>query len=271
MTGAAQKTPFDEDPLVENSRRSRRMKGENPSILDGVPESAALKKLLTGGRGGRSCSADEVPWQLPSATPGPKITPEQSTTAEKDKEQQEERLRLIDLNELENAINSMSCSCKSHEDIDSFSQYCIDNNSNLSAEKMQSLKQGWLDSNKQKKENNNIALLDNSLGFATSVTVWCRNCNSTKEMKAKQAKKYAGKNYNGTFTKKHNCAWYETNIKLVLATIASGIGPTDMERFLTFLGLPIPMSFAAETFSKIENLLGDSLIRVAKESMKESL
>ena len=49
------------------------------------------------------------------------------------------------------------------------------------------------------------------------------------------------------------------------------MGPTDMERFLTFLGLPIPTSFAAETFSKIENLIGDSLLKVARESMKEGL
>ena len=210
------------------------MKGEDPSILDGVPECAALKKLQMGGMGGR-CQVDEVSWQLPNAMPGPKITPKQSTsTAAKSEEQEEERFRLVDLNELEVAINSVSCSCKCNEDIDSFSKYCIDNDANLSKEKMERLKQGWLASKIQNKPKNNITLLDNSLGFATSVTVWCKSCNETNEIKAKIAKKYAGKNYNGTYTQKHNCAWYETNIKLVLATIASGIGPTDMER-LRFL------------------------------------
>ena len=64
MEGAALTTPFEEDPLLVEKktrnrrkkgdapeRASRRCRGEEPSVLDEVPDSCALKKLRTGGSG----------------------------------------------------------------------------------------------------------------------------------------------------------------------------------------------------------------------------
>ena len=94
--------------------------------MDGVLKAAAVKKLLLVGRGGR-CRGDEESWHLPSAVLGPEKLPEQSTTGE-----MTVKFRLVDLDKLENTINSMSCSCSSNEDLDSFSQYCIENDPILS-------------------------------------------------------------------------------------------------------------------------------------------
>ena len=61
VEGAAPETPVDEEPPVSR-RASRRVKGENPPLLDGVLETAALKKLAPGGMGGR-VTGDGKSWR----------------------------------------------------------------------------------------------------------------------------------------------------------------------------------------------------------------
>ena len=97
LAGAAPKTPVGEnEPPINEGRSSRRIRGENPSLLDGPLESAAMRKLAQGGRGGR-CGGDRSNWNLD----GTEI-PKQS--AEEEGEKKEERYRLVDLKKLENAV-----------------------------------------------------------------------------------------------------------------------------------------------------------------------
>ena len=76
MEGAAQKTPMDEDPRDGVIRRrnirkkggvaervSRRVKGEQPSVLDGPANIIAVKKLSLGGQGGRIYK-DKTEWNF---------------------------------------------------------------------------------------------------------------------------------------------------------------------------------------------------------------
>ena len=61
--GAVPMTPLEDKPPVVSARSSRRVRGENPSILDGHSASAALKKLTPGGYGGRA-SQDGNEWEF---------------------------------------------------------------------------------------------------------------------------------------------------------------------------------------------------------------
>ena len=149
MLGVALKMPFADGP-PDAQRLSRRMRGENPSILDGVPKTAAMKKLMIGGMGGR-CRGDDLSWQLPTAVPGQKeVLSEQSTAEAKVGEQREGIFRLVDLTKLGNAINSMSCSCSRNDDMDSFSQFLCENNPTLNREKIEKLKEAWQQSRRCK-------------------------------------------------------------------------------------------------------------------------
>ena len=249
MEGAAPKTPFVDRPpgLGGNMRSSRRVRGEDPSILDGSSMSAAVKKLALGGKGGRSLQ-DATEWHLH----GPK-KPEQSTTEEAPLF--EGRYRLVDLDRLKETLNSMACACP--EDDDSrFAQYCIKNDTYLSKNRMQKLMNGWKVSESKKKQKKKITINDNSLGFATSLELQCENCKSTTKCKAKECKKYKGTCYDGKLGDQEICSWYEMNINLVIASIASGIGPSEMETFSTSFRSRFPSLSPTKSIIKLQTCLG---------------
>ena len=266
--GAAPETPMVEEPPV---RKSRRIKGENPSFLDATPGSAAVKKLSLGGMAGRA-GGDKTTWHFHPATPQGENAPEQSTTVETDDGQREERFRVVDLNKLEDAIAMMDCKCDSTSQLSGFAEYCTKNDPTISQEKMAELLEGWKHENHLKiKMNDNLTITEKKLGFATSFTMGCSKCNEKQEVRSQQSKKFTGTNYSGKLSQQENCSWHETNMKLVLASIATGIGPSDMATFLSFLDLPISKSFPSQTFQRIENLIGKSIIKIGKESMDEAL
>ena len=125
MKGAAPETPVVEEPPV---RFSRRVKGENPSNLDENLNTAAMKKLKLGGKGGRS-NGDKTAWQLHSALPAGKAkkVPEQSTTEEAKEAEQGGRFCIVDLDRLTEALNMMDCECDINSELDSFTNFCIKN------------------------------------------------------------------------------------------------------------------------------------------------
>ena len=142
MEGAAQVTPIEDDPLVISKktrkrrkkglapeRSSRRKKGAEPSILDEIPENAALKKLQSGGSGGRQRNdmySDD--WNL-----------ETSTKSKNDNEPvkpNENTYRIMDLNELEKTLNTMvTCNCRKYKEIDDFVSFCVKNDSDIEEKK----------------------------------------------------------------------------------------------------------------------------------------
>ena len=268
MEGAAPETPVVEEPPV---RFSRRVKGENPSVLDEVLNTAAVKKLKLGGKGGRG-DGDKTAWQLHSALPGQAKIPEQSTYEETKEVEEGGRLRIVDLDRLTEALNTTDCNCIADSDLNSFAEFCVANDPNMTKNRMKKLLEQWKQGREfHTNEKNKVKIEENSLGFATSIKIGCSNCSEAKEVRASKSKKFTGTCYSGKLSEQENCTWYEANLKLVLATIASGIGPSDMETFLSFLDLPISQSFPSQTFHKIENLIGKSIVKIGKQSMEEGL
>ena len=94
---------------------------------------------------------------------------------------------------------------------------------------------------------------------------------SEHAVKVKQSTKYRGKGYNGGYNQHDKALFYEQNIKVVLGTIAAGIGPKDVETLFSFLGIPVPSSFPYVTFPKIENAIGNALITVSEASQHQAL
>ena len=77
--------------------------------------------------------------------------------------------------------------------------------------------------------------------------------------------------YSDGYNNHQKSIWYENNIKVVLGTIASDIGPKDRETFFSFMGISIPSSFPYVTFPKIENMIGQEIMKVSKRSMANGL
>ena len=139
MLRAALKTPFGEGPSEVRRRISRRKRGWNPSVLDEIPNTAAAKKLSIGGSGGRGYG-DKTAWNLHGASlPHQEEVPEQSTNVQPTGKQRDGRFRIVDLDNLEDAMSTMDCRCDSDSEVDSFKTYCVANDPTLSESKMEQL------------------------------------------------------------------------------------------------------------------------------------
>ena len=64
---------------------------------------------------------------------------------------------------------------------------------------------------------------------------------------------------------------YEINLKMVLLSLAVGIGPSETGQFLGFLDLPQASSFEHYSFKTIENEIGYALEEIVSEAMNEAL
>ena len=103
-----------------------------------------------------------------------------------------------------------------------------------------------------------------------NVTIHCESCDKYANVTSEKMK-YEGTSYNGKYCNTQNCSRYTQHIKVVLATLATGLGPTDLPFFFSFLGLPNLFSFSRQQYYKIENLIGQQIREVAKASMKEAM
>ena len=173
-------TPLEENPPVVSMRSSRRVRGEDSSILDGHSTSAALKKLALGGHGGRA-NKDGMEWKFHLSEVQPKQSTSESVPLKNG------RHRLVDLEELEDTLNLLKCTCPEN-DMSKFIEYCVENDPSLSKERMDKLWRGWKISESKGKHDKNITINANSLGFASSLDVQCKECKGKAQCKAKQAK-----------------------------------------------------------------------------------
>ena len=80
----------------------------------------------------------------------------------------------------------------------------------------------------------------------------------------------SGKSYAGLPSQRKNNSWFETNLRLVLATLAVGNGGSDLSDFAAFLDLPQASSFGNRPFNRIEAIVGEHLRAVSDEAMKEA-
>ena len=73
---------------------------------------------------------------------------------------------------------------------------------------------------------------------------------------------------NWKLVKERNASMHTVNIRMVMATLASGMGPANLSDFMAFLNLPHCKSFSGQVFKNIENKLGEHIINVAEKPME---
>ena len=245
-----------------------------PPILDDIPQSAAVKKLVSGGAGGttREQSTFSNKWSF-STEKEAKMHKNDNAPGKK-----VETYRIVDLTAMEETMNTMlSCNCQKHEEIDDFVDFCLENDSGLCETKLKCLAHRWKgrkDMKDEKYKSNSksgIKIRTEQIGICTKTYLCCEKCMSEHAVKTKQSTKFKGRAYDGGFNNHDKAIFYEQNIKVVLGTIAAGIGPKDVETLFSFLGIPMPSSFPYVTFPKIENVIGPTLINVSEKSQLEAL
>ena len=112
------------------------------------------------------------------------------------------------------------------------------------------------------------------LGIATTIGFVCGDCSTVAStLQPRSAKKFEGKPKEGSQTARSHprLAWKEDNIKMVIACLMLGGGPTEAEKIIGLFDLPRPTSFKKYAFATIEEEIGKYLRSVTKESMDAAL
>ena len=181
--------------------------------------------------------------------------------------------RLMNWKKMQTGIASnLICKCQANNQVKEFIKYITNNNTSLSIDSISRMAEEW-ESKKARdiKNEHSIILSDKKgIGIAPLTTITCLKCTSEFPIEPVTTK-FAGKNYKGNWSKIQHCGWYEENVKVVLATLACGMGPVDAGDFLSFLDIPKMNSFSKQQFTRIENLVGKHIRDIAEQSMKDML
>ena len=159
------------------------------------------------------------------------------------------------------------CKCSLDRYLNSFLKYCSSVDNQMSCKQMKKLTRRWKAS---RKEEDKLILKVQNIGLEAIFTVQCPYCKSSSTIPNEKTK-FHGSGYSGLSHSTENCSWFATNVKLVLGTLASGMGASDVSCFLSFLGLPNLHSFSRTQHKKIEGLIGKTLRQVAVDSMTAAL
>ena len=276
-------------------RVSRRSHGEPPICAwDSIKESPVkeLKMLArSGGRGGKlyddenewdffhdedseSCSEDELDVHehiefssIQDVTDSPHEYENDETKVHDDCEYQ-----LVNMRALESYINeTFVCRCALEREVDNFLRYCARSRKTFSMKQLRECKSNWYRKKRNTdKAQNTLSLTTENIGLAGMVTTHCSHCNKSSSIPLDESM-YKGTSYNGEQSNRENCSWYSINLRLVIGTLASGMGAADISCLFSFLGLPNLQSFCHRQYRRIENLIGRHLRDVANESMDDAL
>ena len=176
--------------------------------------------------------------------------------------------QLVNLQDLQVAINKI-CVTRSVVDtyLDEMSEICAIEDKFERTNHAISLKNKWI---RYSASSEKIALSCKNMGLDAHITLQCTTTGNEAQTK-QQFTRYEGTSYRGTPHKTENCSWYQTNLRLVLRTLAAGMGPSVISTICSFIGLPDLQSFSRQQFQRIESLIGKHLREVADSSMKRAL
>ena len=175
--------------------------------------------------------------------------------------------QILNVQTIQDTVNKQCvCRCHLQSTLNSFLHYVSQRDNQLS-HRLSELKKEWTNTNEFKNE---IKIKVDNIGIHPNVTMQCSSCNKASEVNIKKTK-YEGTTYSGKPHRTPNCSWYPLNLQIVLATLATGLGPSDLPIFLSLLGLPNLRSFSHQQYYRIECLIGKYLREIAQDSMEEAL
>ena len=294
--------PMAEENLSKKKRRirvkgrapqriSRRICGDSPNETEDLDAKGWEAKSLTrrGGMGGRwyddSCRWEYFPkntqshlssnarlihsqhvFQALNNTIGEVISEDFQDIIEENKPCNK-TYQLMNMSALEKLLQeNYICKCTLLSPLDEFIKYATICDNEL-GERLLEARKRWAMKCEISTE---LKLKVKNIGLHANLSIHCDSCGKCASATSEKTK-YEGTSYNGKQYKTQNCSWYTQNIKVVLATLATGLGPSDLPSFFSFLGLPNLFSFSRQQYYKIENLIGQHIREVAEASMKEAM
>ena len=123
---------------------------------------------------------------------------------------------------------------------------------------------------KHKERKGTLKIKDTCLGVANNVEILCSRY-LVKAVAVASPSKFKTINLSGKLNDHRRSNNYSLNLKLVLGTMASGIGPCNMFQLLLFLDIPSCKSLHGRFVRNIELTVGSSMRRVATKSMRDAI
>ena len=229
-------------------RRSRRILGTEPqSVAPQGPLNLEMTRLLTRGGANGKLNPKHSDWNY---------FPTKKRVSS-----------MISMCELQKEVKDMKNHARNAENDEQTrrSTYCL-----LHADQLKTLVNFKCDKCKGNEESvsNNVNI--KTYGMASAINLQCSGCETQKEISPRPSS-FTGQGFDGEPTARPNNSWYESNLRLVLGSLAVGNGGTDLSDMAAFMGLPQASSFGKRPFNKIECVVGESIRQVAHDSMKEAL
>ena len=273
-------------------RLSRRNLGEEPESMEDLEPTNFRREMkdlfCKGGRGGKKHQEQTPEWEyFPSNLSGWLPSKKRKAhnedifrdiknmddenfnfTANESRQSSTTTYQMVHLKHLQDTINEACVTIsRLDSDLDDFIAYCLRRDNQFSGKKLKKLKEQWKSKRKSEKD---ISIQCENIGLQACITLTCQKSNKQYPVKSNLTK-YHKTNYKGDKCSNENCSWYDINLRLVLGTLASGLGPSDISTLLAFMGLPNLSSFSRTQFRRIEMLLGKDLRFVGNDSMKKAL
>ena len=98
--------------------------------------------------------------------------------------------------------------------------------------------------------------------------ITCSRCGKT-EIVSPTTSKYANTNMKGNISLQNNYNWYNLNLKNCIATLASGLGASNLSELFSFIGIPKAKVLHKRKILVYEYQIGGILRNIAKQAMKE--
>ena len=279
-----------------SKRASRRTRGEDPITDNGTEDDTPLRELrmLTqGGKGGRpyddsnkwnffpeksltSYTEDDIVLHNSNIFSSIAESTDETKHYDNDRRFTDEcKYQMIKMDSLESAINDQClCRCSVDNEFELFFRHLGKKSSGkakkYTVQDLKNLRNEYnLRRRKSKFQTNTLSLNCENIGLEAIVSIECAKCKTSSTI-PNETTKFKGTNYAGDACNNENCSWYATNIRLVIGTLASGLGAADISCLFSFLGLPNLYSFCNRQYKRIETLIGKYFRQVANDSMHEA-
>ena len=254
------------------TRRSNRIKGQEPNAdhITSSPNTIRELKSLqcSGGSGGRMTLSDNN-WSFDSKhdrTISPaehhnnhdnslipmdmdcEQTPitEESTNNNK----YDNTYQMINVPRLEDWVNNNCvCRCQLRHEIRRFTRHCATFDNQITSDELDEIATNWQANVKPKRT---LSVNVHNMGIEPNITMHCSYCNKEQQL-PNDTTKFCRYNYNGELTAKTNCSWFSSNLRLVMGTLASDMGGTEIAKLCSFIGLASLHSFSSKAYKKTKH------------------
>ena len=108
-----------------------------------------------------------------------------------------------------------------------------------------------------------IEICENIIGVVTNLGLSCKSCNLDINIHSNYCLNLNKEDEKQEISKRENASLHTVNNRMVMGTLASGMGPANPS-----VNFPHSRPFSGQVFKNIENKIGEHIINIVDKSME---